>query len=291
MLVMMDDERLALRFEQDRGHLHAVAYRLLGSRAEADDAVQESWLRLNRSDVTAVDNLTGWLTTVVARISLDMLRARTTRREQTWEAQHAELAAAGVDPEQEALVADAVGEALLVVLGTLSPAERVSFVLHDMFDLPFDEIAPLVGRTAVATRQLASRARRRVRGAEPASGDTREQTRAVVSAFLKASREGDLDALLAVLAPDVTAHADEATVSAGAEAEVRGSAAVAATFSGRARAARLALVDGEVAAVWTHHGEPRVVFFFTVDGDLVTQIEMVADPNTLGALAIDFSHT
>ncbi|MDX6275737.1 MAG: hypothetical protein QOJ92_2947 [Frankiales bacterium] len=286
MLVMMDDEHLATRFQQDRGHLQAVAQRLLGSSTEADDAVQEAWLRLSRADVSAVENLTGWLTTVVARICLDMLRSRSTRREQGLGPEQAAVADVRAGPEQDALLADSVGEALLVVLGTLTPAERVSFVLHDMFDLPFDEIAPLVGRTPVATRQLASRARRRVRGVEPSSLQSREETRAVVAAFLKASRDGDLDALLAVLAPDVTAHADEVTVSAGAEREVSGAAAVAATFVGRARAARLALVDGEVAAVWMHQGEARVVFFFTVEDHLVSQIEMVGDRDTLQALAI-----
>ncbi|MDX6224407.1 MAG: hypothetical protein QOE64_783 [Frankiales bacterium] len=286
MLVMMDDEHLATRFQQDRGHLQAVAQRLLGSSTEADDAVQEAWLRLSRADVSAVENLTGWLTTVVARICLDMLRSRSTRREQGLGPEQAAVADVRAGPEQDALLADSVGEALLVVLGTLTPAERVSFVLHDMFDLPFDEIAPLVGRTLVATRQLASRARRRVRGVEPSSLQSREETRAVVAAFLKASRDGDLDALLAVLAPDVTAHADEVTVSAGAEREVSGAAAVAATFAGRARAARLALVDGEVAAVWMHQGEARVVFFFTVEDHLVSQIEMVGDRDTLQALAI-----
>ncbi|MDQ1687222.1 MAG: hypothetical protein QOK42_197 [Frankiaceae bacterium] len=289
MLVMMDDEHLATRFQQDRGHLQAVAQRLLGSSTEADDAVQEAWLRLSRADVSAVENLTGWLTTVVARICLDMLRSRSTRLEQGLGPEQAAVADVRAGPEQDALLADSVGEALVVVLGTLTPAERVSFVLHDMFDLPFDEIAPLVGRTPVATRQLASRARRRIRGVEPSSLQSREETRAVVAAFLKASRDGDLDALLAVLAPDVTAHADEVTVSAGAEREVSGAAAVAATFVGRARAARLALVDGEVAAVWMHQGEARVVFFFTVEDHLVSQIEMVGDHDTLQALAIQLS--
>ena len=203
---MSDDEVLAARFEADRSHLHAVAYRMLGSASEADDAVQEAWLRLNRSNTSEVDNLTGWLTTVVARISLDMLRSRTAKREEPLDATTQPPALRKVeapDPEGEAVLADSVGAALLVVLDTLTPAERLAFVLHDMFDVPFDEIAPIIGRTPVATRKLASRARNRVQGGSPDSAADVRRRRAVVTAFLQASRSGDFDGLLALLDPDV----------------------------------------------------------------------------------------
>src|SRR5437764_520790 len=262
------DERdwLAERFEEHRSRLRAVAYRMLGSLSEADDAVQEAWLRLNRSDASEIENLGGWLTTVVGRVSLNMLRSRRTRREQPLDAVHVPEPIVdrvdSTDPEHEALVADSVGLALLVVLETLSPAERLAFVLHDIFGVPFDEIAPIVDRSPEAARQLASRARRRVRGETTVPDADLATQRRVVDAFLAASREGDFDALLEVLDPDVVLRADGTAVLAGATAEVRGARAVAETFKGRARAARPALVDGNAGLVWTQGGQPRMVFAF-----------------------------
>jgi RNA polymerase sigma-70 factor (ECF subfamily) len=282
-----DHDWLAERFETHRTHLRAVAYRMLGSVSEADDAVQDSWLRLSGSDPSDIENLGGWLTTVVARVCLDMLRARTSRREEPLgshlldpDASHAD----GVDPEQEALLADAVGIALLVVLDTLAPAERLAFVLHDMFAVPFDEIAPIVGRSSNAAKQLASRARRRVQQAttSPATDLTRQ--RDVVGAFLAASREGNFDGLLAMLDPDVVLRADDAAVRMGASAEVRGAGGVAGTFSGRARAAQRALVDGAAGAVWAPGGKPRVVFGFTIEGEKIVAIDMLADATRLSEL-------
>src|SRR5919198_1193351 len=227
---MDDDEFLAGRFEEHRAHLRKVAYRMLGSVSEADDAVQEAWLRLSRSDTSDVENLGGWLTTVVGRVCLDMLRRRTSRREDPLEAHlpdpivsHAD----GIDPEHEALLADAVGLALLVVLESLGPAERLAFVLHDMFAVPFEEIAPIVGRSPAAARQLASRARRRVRGAAAVPEAHLTRQREVVDAFLAAARGGDFDALLAVLDPDVVLRADRGAVPPGASRVVRGARAVA----------------------------------------------------------------
>ncbi len=274
---------LAERFEENRTHLHAVAYRMLGSRSEADDAVQEAWLRLSRSDTSGVENLGGWLTTVVARVCLDLLRSRKARPE---EPLGAHLPDPIVTPEHEALLADSIGLALLVVLETLAPAERVAFVLHDMFDLPFAEIAPIVGKSPAAARQLASRARRRVQGAATVADADRTRQRVVVDAFLAASRGGDFDALLAVLDPDVVLRADRAAVQAGASSEVRGAAAVAKTFSGRARAAQPALVNGAVGAVWAPGGQPRVVFGFTITRGKIVEIDLLADPERLGELDV-----
>jgi RNA polymerase sigma factor (sigma-70 family) len=284
------DERdwLAERFEAHRGHLRAVAYRMLGSAGEADDAVQEAWLRLSRTDAGDVDNLGGWLTTVVARVCLNMLQSRRSRREDPIGAQVAEPAAGGrdgVDPEDEALLAEGVGLALLVVLDTLTPAERLAFVLHDMFEVPFEEVAAIVGRSPAAARQLASRARRRVRGSEPPETDLARQ-RAVVDAFLAASRGGDFDALLAVLDPEVVLRADPAAVRMGTARELRGAAAVASSFAGRARAARPALVDGAPAAVWAPGGRPRVVLGFTVAGGRIVGIDVLADPERLRQLDV-----
>jgi RNA polymerase sigma factor (sigma-70 family) len=277
---------LAERFEENRTHLRAVAYRMLGSLSEADDAVQDTWLRLSRADTGAVDNLGGWLTTVVARVCLNMLRARTARREEPVGAhlpdpvvRHADE----VDPEQQALLAEGVGLALLVVLDTLAPAERLAFVLHDMFAVPFEEIAAIVGRSPAAARQLASRARRRVQGAAPPDADLTRQ-RAVVDAFLAAARGGDFDALVAVLDPEVVVRADRAAVHTGASREVRGAAAVADTFSGRARAAQPALVNGAAGAVWAPGGRPRVVFGFTVTRGKIVAIDILADPERLRQL-------
>jgi RNA polymerase sigma factor (sigma-70 family) len=288
--VTVDDQAwLASRFEAQRPHLRAVAYRMLGSPTEADDAVQEAWLRLSRADTSGVDNLGGWLTTTVARVSLDMLRSRTARREAPVELP--DLPAADPDPEQEAVLADSVGPALLVVLDTLSPAERLAFVLHDLFAVPFEEIAPIVRRSPAAARQLASRARRRVQGAEPAGSDRAAdpgRQRRIVEAFLAASRNGDMAGLLAALDPDVVLRADEATVRMGAAALVTGAGDVAATFSGRARGARLATVDGEPALVWSVAGRPRVVFTFVVNADRITEIAMQSDPAAVADLDIAY---
>ncbi len=278
-----DHDWLADRFEENRGHLRAVAYRMLGSRSEADDAVQEAWLRLSRADTSGVENLQGWLTTVVARLCLDMLRSRTARREEPLDAQPEPIASGHTEGEA---LADSVGLALLVVLETLPPPERVAFVLHDMFDLPFDEIAPIMGRSPSATRQLASRARRRVRGAAPVSDADRARHRAVVDAFLAASRAGDFEALLQVLDPDVVARADGAAVHMGAAAEVRGAKAVAETFKGRARAAQPALVNGAPGLVWASGGRPRVAFAFAIPGAKIAAIDLVADPKRLGELEL-----
>jgi RNA polymerase sigma-70 factor (ECF subfamily) len=280
------DERdwLAKRFEENRSHLRGVAYRMLGSVSEADDAVQEAWLRLSRSDASTIENLSGWLTTAVARTCLDMLRSRRSRREEPLGPHVPEPIVSsdeGTDPEHEALLADSLGIAMLVVLETLAPAERLAFVLHDMFAVPFDEIAPIVGRSPAAARQLASRARRRVQGATAAQEADVARHREVVDAFLAASRGGDFDALLALLDPDVVLRADRAAVQAGATTDVRGAAAVARTFSGRARAARPAVVNGAPGAVWAPGGRPRVVFGFTIMGGRIVEIDILADPARL----------
>jgi RNA polymerase sigma factor (sigma-70 family) len=284
---MEEYEWLAEQFEAERPHLRAVAYRMLGSVTEADDAVQESWLHLRRSDTSGVENLGGWLTTVVARVCLDMLRLRNSRREEPLGADVLEPIMSredGIDPEHETLLADSVGLALLVVLDTLTPAERLAFVLHDLFAVPFDEIAPIVGRSPTAARQLASRARRRVQGAATVPDADLTRQREVVDAFLAASRGGDFDALLAVLDPDVVLRADRAAVHAGASREVRGAPDVAKQFSGRARFAQPALVDGAVGAVWAPGGQPRVVFGFTITHGKIVAIDILADPERLRQL-------
>lgn len=291
---MNDKDLLAEQFEANRGHLRSVALRMLGSAHEADDAVQETWLRLCRVDSDRVENLAGWLTTVVARVCLDMLRSRPKR--ETVPDGSSESAAGG-SPEDEAVLADSVGSAMSVVLDTLPPPERVAFVLHDMFAVPFEEIAPIVGRSAVATRQLASRARRRVQSDPAAREVSRPQEREVVAAFLAAAREGNFAALLRLLDPSVVLRADavavemaRARVSAGApeiSAELRGPAAVAGVFGGGARAARLALVDGSAGAVVSVGGRPMVVFAFTVRGGRVVAIELVADPETLAVVEVE----
>ena len=285
---MDENEWLAERFETHRSHLRAVAYRMLGSSSEADDAVQEAWLRLSRSDTSEVENLAGWLTTVVSRICLNMLQTRTTRRESPLLPHEPAVDRAGVtvaDPADEAVLADAVGAALQVVLDTLAPAERLAFVLHDLFAVPFAEIGSIIGREPAAARQLASRARRRVQGASPDADPSRQ--RKVVQAFLTASRNGDFAALLAVLDPDVVVRADGAAVTMGAGAEVRGAGAVAEAFSGRAQAARPALIDGVPGMVWSVGGTPKVVFDFTVVGDRIVAIEMLAEPVMLAALDLE----
>jgi RNA polymerase sigma factor (sigma-70 family) len=278
---------LADRFEAHRAHLAAVAYRMLGSRTEAEDAVQEAWLRLNRTDASELRNLGGWLTTVVARVSLDMLRSRAARREDPLDAPlPAEPPSTDPGPEHEAVLADTLGPALLLVLETLSPAERLAFVLHDMFAVPFDEIAEILGRTPDATKQLASRARRRVRGQDPATSSDQARQREVVKAFLAASRNGDFQALLALLHPDVVLRADPVTVATGAAAEVSGADAVAQNFAGRARAARLSLIDGQAGLVWFMSGQPKVAFAFTVVDGQVSAIELIGDPDRLAGMRL-----
>jgi RNA polymerase sigma factor (sigma-70 family) len=293
---MSEHDWLAERFEENRPHLRAVAYRMLGSSTEADDAVQETWLRLSRAGVGGVENLGGWLTTIVARVSLNMLRSRTLRREEPMDppasGQPVAPAPNGTDPEHEAVLADSVGLALLVVLDTLTPAERLAFVLHDMFAVPFEEIAPIVERSPVATRQLASRARRRVQEAGSGDPDAERQPgeisrrREVVAAFLAASREGDFDALLTMLDPDIVLRADNAAAQMGTDAEAIGARAVAGIFSGRAKALRPALIDGAPGLVWTLRGETRVVFAFTFTGSTIAAIEQIADPERIARLEV-----
>jgi RNA polymerase sigma factor (sigma-70 family) len=283
---MDEDDWLAERFEENRPHLRAVAYRVLGSASEADDAVQEAWLRFSRADAGEVENLGGWLTTIVARVSLNMLQSRLSRREDPMGPPVIDqAAAAGTNPEHEAVLADSIGLALLVVLDTLTPAERLAFVLHDMFAMPFDEIAPIVERTPAAARQLASRARRRVQQADAVPEAQATRRREIVGAFLAASRGGDFEALLALLDPDIVLRSDAVTVPGGAS-EVRGAAAVAATFSGRALGARPALIDGVPGMMWSQGGQVRVVFDFTVAGDTIVSIEMIADPEHLAGLDV-----
>ena len=281
---MDEHEWLAEQFEANRTHLQAVAYRMLGSLTEADDAVQESWLRLSHSDTSSVANLGGWLTTVVARICLDMLRSRKARREESLEASVSEPIASRDDPEQEALLADSVGLALLVVLDTLNPAERLAFVLHDIFAVPFDEIAPIVGRSETTARQLASRARRRVRGGATAKDADLTPQREVVEAFLAASHAGNFDALLAVLDPDVVFRHDRTSVPAGASMEVRGAQAVARQFSGRAQGARSALVNGSVGIVVAPHGRLFLVLNLTITRGKIVEINVLADPTRLSQI-------
>ena len=283
------DERdwLTERFEAHRTHLKAVAYRMLGSLTEADDAVQDAWLRLARSDTSSVENLGGWLTTIVARVCLNMLHSRKSRREEPLDMHLPDpiiSAQDGVEPEQQALLAEGVGLALLVVLDTLAPAERVAFVLHDMFAVPFDEIAPIVGRSPDAAKMLASRARRRVQGAAPVPDADLARQREVVDAFFAAAREGDFAALLAVLDPDVVVRADRAAVHAGAPAEVRGAAAVtertltAGGFSWLVRIAQPALVNGAAGVVFAAGGRPFAVVGFTVRHGKIVEIHVFADP-------------
>lgn len=285
---MAQDDWLADRFEEHRPHLRTVAYRMLGSANDAEDAVQEAWIRLSRSDSNAVENLGGWLTTVVARIALDMLRSRRSRPEEPVSEVPAEPAHNGTSdtqPEEAIMIADSLGPAMLVILETLSPAERIAFVLHDMFAVPFDEIGPIVGRSPAAARQLASRARHRVQGADPAGAVDRSRARRTVEAFLSASRDGDFGALLALLDPEVVLTADADAVRVGAS-QVRGSQAVAATFAGRARAARLALINGQPGLVWAPGGKAQVVFGFTVEEDKITAIQLLANSATLDDLDI-----
>jgi RNA polymerase sigma-70 factor (ECF subfamily) len=291
---MDEQDWLAQRFEEHRSHLRAVAYRMLGSISEADDAVQEAWLRLSRSETSGVENLGGWLTTVVGRVCLDMLRSRTSRRVVplgeplgTRVPEPLVSRADGLDPEHEALLADSVGLALLVVLETLAPAERLAFVLHDMFSVPFEEIAPIVGRSPTAARQLASRARRRVQGAATSADAGLACQREAVDAFLAASREGDFEALLAVLDPDVVLRIDGGAVRAGLSREVRGVRAVAEqtlTFSRLSPFVRPALVNGAAGVVVAPRGRPFAVMGFTVRRGKIVEIDVLADPARLRQL-------
>ncbi|HJZ85785.1 MAG TPA: sigma-70 family RNA polymerase sigma factor [Polyangia bacterium] len=297
---MDESDWLAKRFQQNRPHLQKVAFRMLGSPDEANDAVQEAWIRLSQTDAGRIENLGGWLTTVVARVCLDMLRSRKARRE-------APLAEHTLEPmvsrnqrsdaESDLLLADSVGPALLVVLETLAPAERVAFVLHDMFDLPFDEIATIVGRSEAATRQLASRARRRVRGTDSVPSADLARRRELVSAFLAASRDGDFEGLLATLAPEAVLRADDLSVQTAAanrwggapslSSERRGARAVAETFKGRARGAQLALINGDAGAVWAVRGQARAAFVFTIEHGKIVEIDLVMSPERLAELDVE----
>jgi RNA polymerase sigma-70 factor (ECF subfamily) len=282
-------EILALRFEAHRARLRAVAYRMLGSLAEADDAVQETWLRLSRSDTSEVVNLGGWLTTTVGRVCLDMLRSRRTRREEPLDEPGVRMPepvlapVTGADPEQQALLADSVGLALLVVLETLGPAERLAFVLHDLFAVPFDEVATVVGRSPAAARQLASRARRRVQGGAPAPDTDPDRQREVVDAFLAAARDGDFDGLVAVLDPDVVARSG-AGVTTGAAAVASG----AITFGRLAAVGRPALVNGAVGVVGLMEGRLVSVLSFTVVHGRIAVIDIVREPERLAGLDVTF---
>ena len=282
------------QFERNRTHLRAVAYRILGSIAEADDAVQDAWLRLNRSDASAIDNMRAWLTTVVSRVALDMLRARQSRREELLDGPLAEPVITlpdPSDPEQHALMADSVGLALLVVLETLSPAERLAFVLHDMFGMPFEEIAPIVERNPAATRQLASRARRRVRGAAPDPyAHTLSEQRRVVDAFLAAARNGDFDELVAVLDPNVVFRADRGVLARAIPAEVHGAEEAANVILTRgapgARFGRPAVVNGKAGLVVVRDGRLVAVVEFTIAGDRIAELDLVVDPEKLARVRI-----
>jgi RNA polymerase sigma factor (sigma-70 family) len=289
------DDILATQFEANRRRLQSVAFRMLGSLTAAEDAVQETWVRLNGSESESIDNLAGWLTTVVSRVCLGVLRTNRTRREEPIAGEEPERELAG--PEEEAILADALGPALLMVLDTLSPAERLAFVLHDLFGVPFEDIATIVERSPAAARQLASRARRRVQGgAGMHSSDGRRQQQ-IVEAFLAASRLGDFEMLVSLLDPDAVLRADRAAVK-GATAnrdrgapllasEVRGARAVAAVLSGRAAAAEVALIDGVAGAVWAPGGRPRAVFSFRVVDDIVTEIEIVSDLAVVRSLQLE----
>ncbi|WP_380278047.1 sigma-70 family RNA polymerase sigma factor [Kitasatospora purpeofusca] len=294
---MNGEDLLAERFEEHRPHLRAVAYRMLGSLSEAEDAVQETWFKLSRSDVAEVANLGGWLTTVVGRVCLDLLRSRGARREDPLQDQDGREVrlpdpiiggARAIDPEQEILTADSVGIALMIVLETLAPAERLAFVLHDLFSVPFDEIAPILGRTSASTRQLASRARRRVQGAAPAPDADLALRREVVEAFLAAARGGDFDALLTVLDPDVVARSDggalrPATFRRGANEVATGASAFGARFAGESRPV---LVNGEPAVATFLDGRPVSLAAFTVRGGRVVELNIFTDPERLERLGL-----
>ncbi|GGV27481.1 DNA-directed RNA polymerase sigma-70 factor [Streptomyces longisporoflavus] len=282
---MVEQDWLSARFAEHKSRLHAVAYRMLGSPSDAEDAVQEAWLRVSRADTGQVENPAGWLTTIVARVCLNMLEARKARREDptgtlppepTAPHMPAQPSGQAAGPEDQTLLADSVGIALMVVLDTLTPAERLAFVLHDIFALSFAEIGAIIDRSPAAARQLASRARNRIRGAADASDAARSQKREIVEAFLAAARSADFTALLELLDPDAVAI------------QLRGANEVAAFFAGRAQAARLALVDGTPAAVWSQRGRPKALFTFTVRDDKITRIAVDTDPDRLSALDVVF---
>ena len=276
------------RFERERPRLRSVATRMLGSASEADDVVQEAWLRMHTADAGAIEDLGAWGTTVVARICLDHLRSRTSRREEPLD-EIASVETTSAGPEEVALTADGVSVAMAVVLESLGPAERVAFVLHDVFGVPFEEVAEVLGRSPAAARQLASRARRRVRHGSGGRDPDVAERRRVVEAFLAASRGGDLGALVALLDPDVVLRSDAAAIGIGSPAEVLGAAEVADVFAGRARAARLADVDGEPALVWAQGGEPRVAFLLAIEDGRIAAVDIVADPDDLLASSIVFA--
>jgi len=291
---MTETEVLAKRFEAHRSRLESIACRMLGSQTEAEDAVQETYLRLMRGGTSGVDNLAGWLTTIVARVCLDVLRKRKSRREVPADSK-IEAIPGTDDLERDKLMADSVGVAMLIVLETLTPPERVAFVLHDLFNLSFEEIAPVVGRSPMAARQLASRGRRRVQGAPANTQADRARQREVVGAFLAASQSGDYSALLAILDPDVVLRADAAAVAASARAnvpgiatEVYGRESIANIFRGRARAAQLALVDGDTGLAIAPGGQPRVVMDFVLDNGRIVEISLIADPERIAALDLKF---
>jgi RNA polymerase sigma-70 factor (ECF subfamily) len=295
-VTVTDKEKLAQLVEANRAHLRAVAYRMLGSRAEADDAVQEAFLRFTRTDASTVENLGGWLTTVIARICLDMLRERKTRQEVPVD-DEAEALPAPDDPERENQIADTVGVAMLMVLETLTPAERVAFVLHDIFNVSFDEIASVVGRSPGAARQLASRGRRRIQGASPDLEADRERRREVLQAFLAASQQGDFAALLALLDPDVVLRADATAVTASIArsaqdgspplaAEIEGREPVAAIFRNRAKAARVGSVDGEPALIFVFGGQLRIIVELMIINSAIAELTFIADPDRIAALNI-----
>jgi RNA polymerase sigma factor (sigma-70 family) len=288
------EQDLALTFEANRPRLQSVAYRMLGSLTEAEDAVQETWLRLSGSDAESIDNLGGWLTTVLSRVCLGMLRSRRTRREEQLEPEEPDPGDSS--PEEEVVLAETMGPALLLLLDTLTPGERLAFVLHDLFAVPFEEIAPIVGRSPAAARQLASRARRRVQGREEARSGDRRRQHDMVEAFLAASRRGDFEALVTLLDPDAVLRADGAAVELAAanrslgapilSSEQRGAGAVARALAGRATAARLALIEGIPGAVWAPGGQIRAVFAFHIVGDTIAEIEIVTDPAVVPALHV-----
>jgi RNA polymerase sigma factor (sigma-70 family) len=287
------DENLAAQFEANRQRLQSVAYRMLGSLTDAEDAVQETWVRFNRSDPESIDNLGGWLTTVLSRVCLGVLRSRRSHHEEPLVGDEPEP----TSPEDEAVLAETLGPALLLVLDALSPSERLAFVLHDLFGVPFEDIAPIVDRSPAAARQLASRARRRVQGHDGLQPGDRARQREIVEAFLAASRLGQFETLVSLLDPEAVLRADRAAVKAATAnrdrgapllaPEVRGSRAIATVLSGRAAAAEVALIEGAPGAVWAPGGRPRAVFTFRVVAHSITEIEIVTDPAVVRSLRID----
>jgi RNA polymerase sigma-70 factor (ECF subfamily) len=290
---MTESDQLAERFEQRRTRMRAIASRILGSPGDADDAVQETWLRFSRADTSAIDHLDSWLTTVVSRVCLNMLQTRRSQPQPLPDSDLPETFAdsAESNPEHEALLADSIGLALLIVLDTLPPAERVAFVLHDVFAVPFEQIAPIVDRTTPATRQLASRARRRVQDQDATGEPNRLRQAQLVDAFLAATRNGDFNTLLALLDPEIVLRADDEAAKLGAIDEIHGAAEIATAFSQRARGARPALVNGEAGAVWIQAGQLRVIVTFTTSRDKITGINLIADPERLSTIDLIIPET